>query len=299
MKNIFDLKHAITNKQYFSEQFSKEKRKEKNIVFVNPQLSNKHLYKMLLPVFWFNFKESNVATAVTGISEYNAESQLFGEGEWEHLTDDMIRWATSIVLPFTVQPLVLDLYARIRNINPYVTIIYNVDFNFYELKEMHPYSYIFKEEAVIDAVEDNMFHADVILVSNFALQDYLFNVFEELMKTKYRNATRKAKEDSLRIEWLQLYIDNLIVLGNVEFDIQESIPSKEMLPEGIENFFDTISKVADEEIKKEAEKKKSTGKVIEMKPYLGKTINEKKLKKAIKKSPVKPTNNGNKKRAKK
>ncbi len=277
MKNIFDLKHAISNKEYLSSQFSEEKKREKNIVFVNPQLSDKHLYKMLLPVCWFkDKKESPIATAITGLSAFNTESQLFGEGEWNQLTDDMIRWATTIVLPFTVQPLVMDLYARIRNINPKVIIVYNVDFNFYELSEKHPYRYIFEEETVIDAVEDNMYHCDVIMVSNFALQDYLHRVFQELLENKYKDTPRRAYTESLKIEWQQLYTDEAIVMSNVDYVIQKSISSTSK--NGGE-FLNKLSEVADKQLKKE-----SKGKVKEKKAYKGRVTNDTKLKKQIKKS---------------
>ncbi len=296
MKDIFDLKHGIGNEKFFLNQFSKEKRRQKNIVFVNPQLSNKHLYKMFLPVCWFNqIKDSNVATAITNISEFNTESQLFGEGEWKQLTDDMILWATSIVLPFTVQPLVMDLYARIRKINPKADIIYNVDFNFYELSEIHPFRYIFEEQTVIDAVEDNMFHADTILVSSPPLQDYLFRVFEELIETKYAKTIRMSNSESLKIEWFQMFIDKNIVLGNVDYNIQKSISSNEKRPE----FFEELSKAANIEIKKVVDKKKATGKVKEGKEYAGKVSNSTKLKKQIKKSSDKKTTTDGAKRKRK
>jgi flagellar biosynthesis protein FlhB len=283
MKQIFDLKHSLNNKEFFEAQFSEENKREKNVVFVNPQLSDNNLYTMILPYFWFNVKGSNVSAAITKISEFNTEKQLFGDGEWEQLTDDMIRWATSIVLPFTAQPLSMNLYAHIRSVNPNVAILYNVDFDFYNLDLLNPYKYIFDEQTVINAVEDNMFHADVVIVSNVALQEYLYEVFGNLLSTKYENTAREALENFLRIECMPLFIDKEIVLGNVDYTIQETISSREKVPDGRKDFFDKLSSVANEEIKKEAEIKKAKGKVKEKDNYKGKPYNQAKVKKEIKK----------------
>ncbi len=50
MKDVLALTKAITDPTFYKEMFD-EWGEEKNILFVSPQLSGKHLYKTLLPYF--------------------------------------------------------------------------------------------------------------------------------------------------------------------------------------------------------------------------------------------------------
>ena len=146
MKSVIDLVRAIGDEKNFDSQFL-TRGYEKNILFVNPQLSKKHFYKMILPFFTLRLKDQNrtrVKTAITTISKYDPEGQLLGgrEVEVNEKTAKMYQWADFIVFPFTTQPLVSEVYAFIRKINPNAKIMYQIDFDYYNLPEQHPYKYI-------------------------------------------------------------------------------------------------------------------------------------------------------------
>ncbi len=261
MKNILDLKRAITNESYFSEQFKKNGT-EKNILFVNPQLSENHLYKMILP--FFQLRSEKIQTAITAISEFNTESQLLGEKEWE-ITDEMIDWATHIVFPFTTQPLVSEIYSRIRNRNSKVSIFYCVDFNFYLLPESHPFKYIFDEPTVVNDVEDNMYFSDAVIIGNYAFQHFLINIINGLTEGKYKGLQTPLKD----VRVLTPIVDSEIVLGNVDFEVQDVISANPIhKPEVVELIEKTV--VVAEVVKTEDIKQKGKqGKIKSVKKQRG------------------------------
>ncbi len=217
MKAILELTRAITDADYHNQQFESWGR-EKNILFINPQLSGKHLYKMLLPSR--TMRSDDICTAITTISKFDPEGQLFGGKEVE-LTNKMIDWADYLVFPFTTQPLVSEIYTMIRERNSNAKIVYSIDFNFYELSERHPYKYIFNESTVMNDVEDNIFFADIALVSNRELQKYIINKCKELIKDKYKGVPTK-----LCVANIPYMIDSSILYENVEYDMQDLLTVK-------------------------------------------------------------------------
>jgi hypothetical protein len=207
MKAILDLVTAISDNNNFEEQF-KVNGRDKNILFVNPQLSSRHLYKMIIP--YFAMRSENVVTAITAISKYDPEGQLLG-GKEVDLKPHMIEWADFIVFPFTTQPLVSEIYQMIRSVNPNTKIIYQVDFNYYELSSKNPYRIIFDEPSVLSSVEDNIYFADFVLVSNTAFQSYLLKKLESVVKEKYDNVIPNVK-----IGCMPIMMDTELFLGNVD-----------------------------------------------------------------------------------
>lgn len=237
MKPILDLTRAISNSDYFVNQFTKMG-DEKNILFINPQLSGKCLYKMILP--FFSLYSEKIATAISGLRKYDYETQLLG-GDEIILDEQMIEWADFIVFPFTTQPLVAEYYEKIRNTNQECKIIFLIDFNFYNLRETHPYKKVFNEPMVLSAMEDNIWFADICLTSNALLVDYLVEKFQGLGKTKYANTP-----SYLNIACMPYMIDTDIVLKNVEFD-----PMKPILVNPNEHSTETKSHI--DEVAKTAE----------------------------------------------
>lgn len=215
MKDILSLKRAITDTDYYETMFSKWG-SEKNILFVSPQLSGKHLYKTILPFMCLPHKSDNgditIATGITSLNTYDYRKQLMSY-ELE-LTDKHIMWADFIIFPFTTQPLSQDVYKKIRGIKPSVKIMYSVDFNFYELSDLHPYKRIFSDPMILSQVEDNMFFSDVVVVENLMLARYLHDkVKNELMVTKYLDI-----QGYMSLTCLPTMIDSEIVLKNVDYE---------------------------------------------------------------------------------
>ena len=204
----------ITDQDYHRQQFDTWG-KEKNILFISPQLSTNHLYTMLLPSRIM--RSDDISTAITTISKFDPVGQLLGGKEVE-LTDEMIDWGEYFVFPFTTQPLVNSMYTRIRERNGEAKIVYSIDFNFYELSDKHPYKDIFDEPSVFNDVEDNIFFSDIALVSNMIFQKYLQHKFKELIKGKYLNIHTK-----MVVGCFPFMIDSSIMCENVDYEGQDMV----------------------------------------------------------------------------
>ncbi len=225
MKNVIDLVRAIGDEKNFDSQFLTRGR-EKNILFVNPQLSMKHFYKMILPFFTLRYKDQHgiiVKTAITSISKYDPEGQLLGgrEVEVNEKTSKMYQWADFIVFPFTTQPLVSEVYEFIRRVNPNAKIMYQIDFDYYNLPKYHPYKYIFDEPTVISAVEDNIYFSDIAFVSNIILHEYLVGKLRAVVKEKYTNT--QHPNIGFGLTCIPIYLDSEISLANVDYEAQQPV----------------------------------------------------------------------------
>jgi len=212
MKDVLSLTKAITEVEYYSDMFEKWG-EDKNILFVSPQLSGRHLYKTILPFFCLSSQD--VRTAITSLKRYDYKKQLL---DFQiDLNDDMVDWADIIVFPFTTQPLVEEIYTRIREIKPEAKIFFSVDFNFYELSKNHPLHEIFSDENIINDVESNMYFADMVLVTNLQLLNYIVEKVQKLQETKFKNV-----DGYMSICGLPLFIDSKIILKNVDYDTQNT-----------------------------------------------------------------------------
>jgi len=224
MKAVLDLTKAITDRQYYNEQFSESdengNRPEKKILFVAPQLSSKHLYKYILP--FFSFYNERVYTAITGLEKYNP-TQIADLRTT--LNSREIMWADYIVIPFTTQDLTkpYGLYEAIREVNPNCKIVFFVDYNFYELQKDHPNWDLFNEFPNIkEATEKNIMFADKCFTNNAHLSSYLYKKINELANEKYVDVF-----DSIKVQFgyaITYFIDQEIVLQNVEFELHKPEP---------------------------------------------------------------------------
>jgi glycosyltransferase involved in cell wall biosynthesis len=152
----------------------------KNILFVSPMLSGRHLYRYLLPYLELS-KYDKAATALTGLVKY-------GESRYEDIDIQFgsreILWADIIVFPFTTQPMT-ELFNRIREINPKVKLFYNIDFNYYLMHESHPFhAHISQSQVTLD-IEDNVIASDVTLFTNQTLLEFVKNRIDQAVKDRY------------------------------------------------------------------------------------------------------------------
>lgn len=230
MKKVIELKKNIKDRAFFLAQF--ERTAEKNMLFVNPPLSGRYLYRDLIPYFELD-RPGKCCTAITNISEFGVPEQLtsfliLDMFSPENIHDDkflMIQWATHIIFPFTIQPL-SEIYNHIREINPKCKILFNVDTNFMELPPNNPLFDLFndKEEdgPVIDMAKnnavDNCYFADTILVSIRTDQEYFTQLFKYLQEPeeKYYKVKRNAINNPLKIHVLALGIKEEMMLENVD-----------------------------------------------------------------------------------
>lgn len=242
MKAVLDLTKAITDKDYYAEQFIETDEfdipPEKKILYVAPQLSSKHLYKFILP--FFSFYNERVFTAITGLTKYDPYEQIVKIDAV--LQSNEIQWADYIVFPFTTQDLSKQygFYEAVREVNPNCKIVFYVDFNFYLLPDEHPHKELFEFPTIMDSTEKNILFADICLTNNYLLRNYLLDKFTELADTKYQD----VEDIPVKFANINYLIDEAIVTQNLDFELQKSsfVTKK-----------DIVKKVAEvaEEIKKD------------------------------------------------
>jgi len=196
----------IQNEEFFTNQF-KEIHWNKNVLFINPQLNGRHFYKYLMPYLCM-YEYDAWATAITGIDKYKPNKEY--ESVKIPLNSMQILWADYIVFPFTFDDLT-ESYKNLRKINPQVNIVFNVDFNYYELSKQHSVYNDFQERNAIENIEKNIFYSDLTLTTNTKLTEVILDKFKELYDTKF-----KGEEIYVSIGTMPLFIDTEVILENVE-----------------------------------------------------------------------------------
>ena len=212
MKVILDIFKQLHDSEsdYYESQFQNI-HWNKNILYVNPQLNGRHFYKYILP-YIVMYEFDAWGTALTSIDKYkpNKEYELVKIP----IDSKQILWADFIVLPFTYFNM-MDIYSKIRMINPSVKIVFNVDFNYYQLSKNHPLFSNFSIPENISNIEDNIFYSDLTYVTNAKLSEVLISKFEnELNDQKYSGIN-----SNVHIGTLPLFTDKDLILGNIQEEI--------------------------------------------------------------------------------
>jgi len=211
MKVLNDIFKDINEKEFFENQF-KEIHWNKNILFINPQLNGRHLYKYLLP-YLFMYEYNAWATAITGIDRYKPYKEY--EPIKIPLNSLQILWADYVVFPFTFDDLT-ESYKNLRKINPSINIVFNVDFNYYELSKNHFLFKDFQNRNATENIEKNIFYSDLTLTTNTKLTEVILDKFKELSESKF-----KDEKSYVSIGTLPLLIDTEIILENIEKSTQQ------------------------------------------------------------------------------
>jgi glycosyltransferase involved in cell wall biosynthesis len=219
MKVLNDIFKDITQKEFFDNQF-KEIHWNKNVLFINPQLNGRHFYKYLMP-YLSMYEFDAWATAITGIDSYKPNKEY--EQIKVPLNSMQILWADYVVFPFTFDDLT-ESYKNLRKINPNINIVFNVDFNYYELSKNHPVYKDFQKRNGVENIEKNIFYSDLTLTTNTKLTDVILEKFKELSESKF-----KGEESYVSIGTFPLFIDTEIILENVERNIKP-LPLEEQKP---------------------------------------------------------------------
>ena len=209
MKILNDIFKDIREKEFFDNQF-KEIHWNKNVLFINPQLNGRHFYKYLMP-YLAMYEYNAWATAITGIDKYKPNKEY--ESVKVPLSSMQILWADYVVFPFSFDDL-SEAYKNLRKINPSINIVFNVDFNYYELSKQHPVYKDFQSRNALDNIEKNIFNSDLTLTTNTKLTEVLLDKFKELSESKF-----KDQESYVSIGTLPLFIDTEIIMENIETTI--------------------------------------------------------------------------------
>lgn len=209
MKVLNDIFKDITEKEFFENQF-KEIHWNKNVLFINPQLNGRHFYKYLMP-YLFMYEYNAWATAITGIDRYKPYKEY--EPIKIPLNSLQILWADYVVFPFTFDDLT-ESYKNLRKINPSINIVFNIDFNYYELSKQHSLYKDFQSRNAIENIEKNIFYSDLALTTNTKLTEVVLDKLKELSESKF-----KDEESYVSIGTLPLLVDTEIIMENIETTI--------------------------------------------------------------------------------
>jgi glycosyltransferase involved in cell wall biosynthesis len=224
MKILNDIFKDIREKEFFDNQF-KEIHWNKNVLFINPQLNGRHFYKYLMP-YLAMYEYNAWATAITGIDRYKPNKEY--ESVKIPLSSMQILWADYVVFPFSFDDL-SEAYKNLRKINPSINIVFNVDFNYYELSKQHPVYKDFQSRNALDNIEKNIFNSDLTLTTNTKLTEVILEKFKELSESKF-----KDQESYVSIGTLPLFIDTEIIMENIETSIPKlSLEEQKNLRVGI------------------------------------------------------------------
>lgn len=217
MKQILEVYNESNNPEFVGEQFT-QIHWNKHVLFINPQLNGRHFYRYILP-YIVMYEFDAWGTAVTSMDKYKPNKEY--EPVKIPLTSKQILWADYIVIPFTT--IKLDaIYAQLRSINPDVRIVFNVDFNYYKLSKNHPCYEQFSSSESISNIEDNIFYSDIAMVTNSKLSEALLEKFgNELNNTKYKDVKSRVE-----IACMPIFIDNTLVLENIELEVPELTPEE-------------------------------------------------------------------------
>ena len=219
MKEVMDIFKESRNPDFIDGQIS-EVHWNKNVLFVNPQLSGRHFYKYILP-YILMFEYDVWGTAITSMDKYKPNKEY--EFVEVPINSRQILWADYIVVPFTYQNL-SGLYEKVREINPEIKIVFNVDFNYYLLPKKHPLYDDFKDDKIKNIVEDNIFYSDITLVSNSKLSEYIIDKFKnELKESRYKN-----EESNVEIGTFPLLLEEQLIMENVELESPKRENEKEL-----------------------------------------------------------------------
>lgn len=203
MNFIADLYQWINKnlEDYFKQTLIKTDKPK--VLFIKPQLISKDFYRFLMPYFTMRMDQ----TAVTAITELGQFESKHNADVKMPITESQIRWADTIVFPFTTQP-IKQVFDTIKEINPGAHTVFNLDFNFYELSQHHPLYKTFEPKAVKKNIEENLLYADTIMVSNSMLIEYLEKKIPEI------NTIGKKDFDIICVPYL---LDFGLAQSNIDF----------------------------------------------------------------------------------
>ena len=214
------FKEFRTNPKLFIESQFSEVNSLKNILYLTPKLNGRDFYRYILPSILL-YEEEVCNTALTGIQRFNDSEIPFIHDV--SISSYQIQWADSIVIPFTVQQLgglnkdgSDSFYDLLRSINPDITIVYNVDFNFYDVPKNHPFYEQFQDEKLIKNIEDNIFYSDITLGTNAKLNQIIMTRMRALAGTRYKEELSHVEVGSA-----MLLTDKEIIYENITLELDE------------------------------------------------------------------------------
>lgn len=160
-----------------------------HILFVNPEATGANFYKIFAPYQLLKYTKV-VETALCGWRKYNPVKRFRNEDKVP-ISSNKIRWADSMVIPFTnddITRFMQDCRLRQDPSRVGLRIIYHIDFDFYNIPDKHPLKDAFTPEKVAN-VEKNLLFADSVICTSMPLLTSIVSRLresgEEIPKDKF------------------------------------------------------------------------------------------------------------------
>ena len=172
MKALNVIQNSIKTIDGYKKQFVSNS--NPNLLIVDPCLKTYDYYSSFLPgITMFECDACNLA--FTNIRKFIQDSVNI------NLSDMEIKWADTIVFPFSTMPLFndLDFRTKIKEINPSITIVYNVEVDFTNIDFLKQLKKDLKIEATINEIKSkiiehqkiNINQSDIVIShSNYILE---------------------------------------------------------------------------------------------------------------------------------
>lgn len=176
MKTITNIFRSISDTELYKSQFTNDNSLP-NILMVNPMLNQQEFYQMIFPGLVLN--TAGIAdVAFTSISKFEPQKTTPSQ-----ITEMEVVWANSIVFPFTVLDIQLEI-CQCRDINPAAKIIYFIDCEFWN----HGFSRTIgtisgQQNKILAEINKNVFHnliqCDRVVVHSDSLKTALCSWIRE------------------------------------------------------------------------------------------------------------------------
>ena len=172
--NTTDAYENLSNYPFY------DKKCEKTVTFVSPVLKSEGIYKMIFPAMALNLYSTTHRAFIIGINSYNHRNLL--QDNYDCLLPEMaIKESDWIVLPFLTEN-ITEFIKELREINPEVKIAYCIDLNFLEVPTGYPGYQSYHGDANIERIIANIKAVDMVLTTNYFLDDYLYDQLSDELK---------------------------------------------------------------------------------------------------------------------
>jgi hypothetical protein len=219
MKIVSDLYKKLKEVDFFRTQFEEEDGK-KNILFIDPVMTNFDFYSMIVP--YLSLEETGkYKTAMTGMYRY---SEIDAKPPTK-LTSVEILWADVIVFPMSLEPYGEegDLFDQIREINPEIKIIQTVEFDFYEIALDH---FMFDDEKIKKLIQltKNKVSKKMVSDSKKEMRKKTVEILESnsrsadrLMVLNYNLKSKLESKGFKSVEYVPILVEEGSFKENIDF----------------------------------------------------------------------------------
>lgn len=159
---------------------------KKHITFVAPFFNGTGLYRSILPMLHFNESDTHSAI-ITNINEYNQSSAT--TAQQMVMFDQFVAWSHYMIFPDIASRNMINTIRMIREINPNIILLANIDDNHFNIPETHHHRHIITKQQNSDRIDVLNCYDGLIGTNRTLLAAYYENV-----KQKYSNTAIQLDE---------------------------------------------------------------------------------------------------------